>query len=104
MLKQDQRFVELARNFEYYQKCPDYLPSIPSQFVKSMYKSRRTRLSDALKSASSNKLGLPTSEDDKEDMSMPMQQVVITQYLVSCVNVWMELPYGFAQLLIHFAS
>ncbi|KAI9284512.1 ras guanine nucleotide exchange factor domain-containing protein [Umbelopsis sp. AD052] len=83
MLKQDQRFVELARNFEYYQKCPDYLPSIPSQFVKSMYKSRRTRLSDALKSASNNKLGLPTSEDDKEDMSVPMQQVVITQYLLT---------------------
>jgi RasGEF domain len=83
MLKQDQRFVELARNFEYYQKCPDYLPSIPSQFVKSLYKSRRTRLSDALKSASNNKLGLPNSEDDKEDMPLPMQQVVITQYLVS---------------------
>jgi hypothetical protein len=82
MLQQDQRFVELTRSFEHYQSCPDYSPSIPSQFVKSMYKSRRTRFSDALKSASSNKLGLQSSDDDKEDMPVPIQQVIITQYLV----------------------
>lgn len=82
MLKQDQRFVELVRTFEQYQNCPDYLPTLPHQFVKSLHKSPRTRFSDALKSASSNKLGLQSSEDDRDDMPLTVQQTIITQYLV----------------------
>jgi hypothetical protein len=82
MLQQDQRFVELARTFEQYQSCPDYLPTLPHQFVKSMHKARKTRFSDALKSASSNKRGLQTPEDDKDDMPLSTQQAIITQYLV----------------------
>lgn len=83
MLEQDPRFVELIRMFEYYQSLPDFKASLPISVIKSLHKSRRTRISDALKSASNNKLGLQSAEIDKEDLPLPMQQAIVTQYLVS---------------------
>ncbi|KAG2184843.1 hypothetical protein INT43_000756 [Umbelopsis isabellina] len=83
LLEQDPRFVELIRKFEYYQSLPDFKSNLPANVVKSLHKSRRTRLSDALKNASSNKLGLQNAEIDKEDLPLPMQQAIVTQYLVS---------------------
>ncbi|KAM3587066.1 hypothetical protein VKS41_002112 [Umbelopsis sp. WA50703] len=83
MLEQDSRFVELIRMFDYYQSLPDFSHTPPASVIKSLHKSRRTRISDALKNASGNKLGLQSVEDDKEDLPLAMQQAIVTQYLLT---------------------
>ncbi|KAI9020155.1 ras guanine nucleotide exchange factor domain-containing protein, partial [Phycomyces nitens] len=81
----DQRVNELMGLFEYYQKRPLYSATLSPACVKDLYKSRRRKLSHALRGGPSMKKHpvFSTADDEAGEVCTEMQQCLVTQYLLT---------------------
>ncbi|KAI7869001.1 hypothetical protein BDF14DRAFT_1786720 [Spinellus fusiger] len=81
----DPRILELGTLFEYFQKRPCYSTELSPVCIKDLYKSRRRKLSHALRGNSSTKKysAFSTSDDETGELCTEMQQCLVTQYLLT---------------------
>jgi hypothetical protein len=82
--KDDPRLLELLQLFKTYQHCPPYSTSLTRGCLKELNKHRKRKLSHALtRSSPMKKTPLFFQENDTEELSVEMQQCLVTQYLVN---------------------
>ncbi|KAF7723679.1 hypothetical protein EC973_001770 [Apophysomyces ossiformis] len=83
--QQDPRVTELLKQFESLQQCSPYPAAMSPTCVKDINKNRRRKLSYALRSGSSMKrhLVFATTDDEIGEVSVDLQQCLVTQYLLT---------------------
>ncbi|KAG0170778.1 hypothetical protein DFQ30_002006 [Apophysomyces sp. BC1015] len=83
--QQDSRVTELLKLFESLQSCPPYPAAMSPTCVKDVNKNRRRKLSHALRGSSAMKRHLVFSTTDNEtgELSVDLQQCLVTQYLLT---------------------
>jgi hypothetical protein len=79
-MRQDPRVSELLKLFKTLQRSPPYSPTLSPACIKDLNKNRKRKL-HALTRPSSIKKPVYIHEDDSE-LSIEMQQCLVTQYLV----------------------
>jgi hypothetical protein len=83
VMKQDSRVSELLRLFKNLQRSPPYSPNLSASCVKDLTKNRKRKLSHALARTTAMKRVPAYYQDDDGELSIEMQQCLVTQYLVS---------------------
>lgn len=83
VMQQDSRVSELLRLFKNLQRSPPYSPNLSAPCIKDLTKNRKRKLSHALTRTTAIKRAPAYYQDDDGELSIEMQQCLVTQYLVS---------------------
>ncbi|RCH96593.1 hypothetical protein CU098_005318, partial [Rhizopus stolonifer] len=83
ILKQDNRVSELLKLFKNFQRSPSYSPNLTHTCLKDLYKTKRRKISQALARTSPiKKVNFYLPFDDSQ-LSIELQQCLVTQYLLT---------------------
>ncbi|KAI8640497.1 ras guanine nucleotide exchange factor domain-containing protein [Parasitella parasitica] len=82
-MHQDSRVSELLRLFKNLQRSPPYSPNLSASCIKDLNKNRKRKLSHALSRNAAIKRAPAYYHDDAGELSIELQQCLVTQYLLT---------------------
>ncbi|CEP11506.1 hypothetical protein [Parasitella parasitica] len=82
-IHQDLRVSELLRLFKNLQRSPPYSPNLSASCIKDLNKNRKRKLSHALSRNAAIKRPSAYYHDDAGELSIELQQCLVTQYLLT---------------------